>query len=400
MCIVAPTGAGKTRIGAAIARSALERGRRVVWIVHRRELIEQAAEAIGGRLSILRADDDRVDDGASLIVASTQTLIARGKPPPAQLVILDECHHYGSVEWSQLASSYSDSIRVGLTATPVRSDGVGLSHLFDSLIVAASYSQLIEAGHLCDIDVIAPPERIAGVAMNPADACAKYMGDRPSVAFVETVAQAIELSKEIGGFAIYGDMNPEVRHSALKAFAAGELRRLTTVFVLTEGWDAPRAEVCVLARGCSSVGTYMQICGRFLRPFPGKERALLIDLCGSVYIHGHPTADREFSLMGDPIRRKRKYVWQCRECGLVLSAAKSPCPRCGHELTPREVREIERAELRFFRKTIREPVRDPRALYIALQKVGHAKGYKPGWAAYAFKAKTGRWPDTRERHQG
>jgi hypothetical protein len=51
--------------------------------------------------------------------------------------------------------------------------------------------------------------------------------------------------------------------------------------VLTEGWDAPWAEVAVIARPTRAQGLYTQMVGRVLRTFPGKEQALVLDVCGS-----------------------------------------------------------------------------------------------------------------------
>ncbi len=94
---------------------------------------------------------------------------------------------------------------------------------------------------------------------------------------------------------------------------------LVNCMVLTEGWDSPETSCCILARGCGSVGTYLQIVGRVLRPAPGKTGALLIDLTGrSFYDHGPPDADRLYSLTGKGIRKKD----EAEDFG-------KPCPVCG-----------------------------------------------------------------------
>ena len=92
---------------------------------------------------------------------------------------------------------------------------------------------------------------------------------------------------------IHGKLPASERKRALDAHARGAV--LVNCMVLTEGWDSPETSVCILARGCGSVSTYLQIVGRVLRPSPGKDHAVLIDLTGrSVDAHGPPDDDREY----------------------------------------------------------------------------------------------------------
>ncbi|HEY8944343.1 MAG TPA: DEAD/DEAH box helicase family protein, partial [Polyangiaceae bacterium] len=121
VCCVLPTGAGKTRIGAEMALGANDRARRTLWLAHRNELVQQAAERIRaegiGRVGVIKADVFP-DPGALVQVASVQTLLAQGKRPEAELVVFDEAHHYVSSDWGALAQHYSGAWRIGLTATP------------------------------------------------------------------------------------------------------------------------------------------------------------------------------------------------------------------------------------------------------------------------------------------
>jgi superfamily II DNA or RNA helicase len=121
------------------------------------------------------------------------------------------------------------------------------------------------------------------------------------------------------------------RRKALQDHANGAV--LVNVMVLTEGWDSPMTSCCILARGCGSVGTYLQIVGRILRPAPGKHEALLIDLTGrSYHSHGPPDEDREYSLEGKGIRRKDKTEETfCQVCGTPVE--EYPCSKCGFDPT-------------------------------------------------------------------
>ena len=95
--LVLPTGAGKTRVGAAVVESALLRGSRVLWLAHRTELIDQAAATLDGFWlphGVIAASSSR-DVAAAMPcqVASIQTLLARAHRPPAELIVWDEAHH-------------------------------------------------------------------------------------------------------------------------------------------------------------------------------------------------------------------------------------------------------------------------------------------------------------------
>jgi len=116
VCCVAPTGAGKTVIMAALIRHWLKRGRRILVLVHRVELVDQILEHVhAGTIASGRPENRDLP----VQVATVQTLLSR-KKPNADILILDECHHYVAEEWSQVVSAYPSSRVLGFTATPTR----------------------------------------------------------------------------------------------------------------------------------------------------------------------------------------------------------------------------------------------------------------------------------------
>jgi DNA repair protein RadD len=407
-CVVVPTGGGKTVIASTIAREAVDAGKRVVWLAHREELIDQAARTFS-RASILRADDPRVDPDALISIASIPTLIARGTRPSAELVIIDECHHVTAASWRSVADHYSHAIRIGLTATPERSDGSPLGDVFDHLIVGANYSELIRDGYLVDADVVAPPRRMRGaVADSPSAALLRHLHDgRSALVFTSSVAESIACVNELRGAGIaaaHVDGDTRDRSRIVDAFRSGAVSVLSSCAVLTEGFDAPRAKIAVLARSCSSPLTYLQIVGRVLRPDQSapSTRALVIDLVGAVHEHGWPTDDRSYSLDGIPIRRAsadKLVIWQCPACGHCQQHAPASriCPRCGATMPEPKPLRIERLRLERQRRNAAASVADQRAALVRLVALARERGYSVGWAMHVFHARYHRWPTREER---
>jgi superfamily II DNA or RNA helicase len=167
---------------------------------------------------------------------------------------------------------------------------------------------------------------------------------------------------------------------------------LSNVYVLTEGWDAPRAKVCLLARGCGAEGTYLQMVGRVLRRH-GDDRALVVDLAGVVREHGMPDEDRDFTL--DGIHRKgkddREWLCQCRTCGAVVrGVARGPACRCGAPWPPPSATAIEERPVVAVAAVATR--RERATVLDALTETARARGYKPGWVGVRFKEQFGFWP--------
>ena len=128
---VLPTGGGKTVVFSHIAQQAAANGHRVGVLVHRVELLDQACralDAIGLRHGVIAANRS-MNLSAPVQVASVQTLARRLEwvPPDFfQLLIIDEAHHSNAGTWAQLIRHFRPARLLGVTATPLRSDGRGL----------------------------------------------------------------------------------------------------------------------------------------------------------------------------------------------------------------------------------------------------------------------------------
>lgn len=350
---VAPTGAGKTIIGAEVIRLAIARNGRVLFNAHREELIQQTANKLAEagitNIRTIQAARDFGGTQAPVTVASVQTLTrwASERMPEADLVVFDECHHAVAKTWKKIADAYANAKLLGLTATPLRADGSPLGDIFDDLIVCASVRQLTELGHLVPCRVWAPPQILdtGQIAVSPVDAYQQHGQGERAITFCTTKEHADLVCAEfnergIASAVVHGQLGKAMRAQLLAWFREGQLRVICNVHVLTEGFDDPAAAVCILCRKPEHVGTFLQMAGRVLRPSPGKTHATLIDLCGSSLVHGTPDMERTFTLDGKGISKPdREQIRQCPHCGSVFLTAdieEGHCPQCGCELPKAE----------------------------------------------------------------
>jgi superfamily II DNA or RNA helicase len=350
-----PTGGGKTLVGAEMVRRFTSTGRRALWLTHRVELLSQSANAIRARgVAVGLVTATSSDPPASCTVASLDTLVARGLRPAAELLIFDECHHAAALTYGALLADYPEALLVGLTATPERGDGKGLGDFFDSLVIGATVRELTDQGVLVPLRVLRPkgPLRGGTIAQDVAEAYQMHAAGSLAIVFSPTVELAQKHADDLTALGvvarcIHGDMPAVERALYIDAFRAGSVRVLTNCAVLTEGFDAPECSTIVLARGCSTTGTFDQIVGRGVRCATGKAGALLLDLRGVSHVHGLPVDGREYSLTGVGVSKPGAVDTRfCLVCGQILEQP-GPCPECGNLAEPLSLR-IAREELKAY----------------------------------------------------
>jgi len=405
---VAPTGAGKTRLALELATVAIAKGREVLWLAPRTELIDQPVE----RLRACGWTDIRIMQGARtggdgpITVASIQTLVARGEAPPADLVILDEARHYVAAEWGEIAGQYLDTVRVGLDATPARADGAPLGDLFDELVEVATIGGLTSAGWLIPARIIAPDECTKDLAWEPVEWWHEWASDRATLVFCAGQKHARDMAVSfvaagVSAMAVDAHTPPELRQLAVDMLRAGELQVLCNVGVFTEGFDAPGLGCIMVCRGVSNEWTWLQMLGRGLRPAGGRaapgEHCLVGDFRGWCHKHGWPSDERTWHLEGKPLSRAEALpaCVQCPACH-GWSRGGGPCPTCGAEKPPPpppKVSKREMAERR--REHMRRTV--PRAgpkweHFAALVRTARARGWKPNAVSLRFRARYRHWP--------
>ena len=147
--IVLPCGAGKTVLFAYIAQQAQKKGKKVLFLVHRGELLDQTI-ATFDKFGIQR---DTIDIA---MVQKTANQFKKGDIPAYDLIIFDEAHHSTSKTWRTIIDSQPQAKIVGLTATPCRLDGKPLGDIYEHLIVGISANSLINRGFLSEYEYFAP----------------------------------------------------------------------------------------------------------------------------------------------------------------------------------------------------------------------------------------------------
>ena len=418
-----PTGGGKTIIFSAIANSAAARGKQVLILVHRRELLHQASRkltAIGLNHGLIAAGMAATDKPVQ--VASVQTLVRRLSRMDWQpeLIIIDEAHHASAGSWTTVLDKWPDAFRLGVTATPCRLDGRGLSTAFDQLVLGPSVAYLTDWGFLSPARIYAPPviadlsglRRRAGdyaanqasTAMNrpivTGDAIAHYQrlaGAQRAIAFCCSIDHASHVAASFNAAGIQAATllgNTPDRDAVVAAFDAGSVQVLVTVDVVSEGFDIPAASCAILLRPTQSLGLYLQQVGRVLRPALGKDHALVLDHVGNVHRHGFPDDHREWSLAEGARRATGTAAPSVRTCPECYAAFKPQpiCPCCGATCAPIKSRKIQQlaGELQELRRdAARATRRKQQAARTLPQLLALAKerGYSPGWAYRIYHAR-------------
>lgn len=412
VCLVLPTGGGKTVVAEELIRRALTRGQRVLFLVHRRELVKQTAKRFRQALGVLQVGTIAAASSPSpyspVQVAMIQTLVEREPElrPQADLIIWDECHHALAEEWGSILESYAHAKLVGLTATPQRLDGKPLGDVFADLVVAATYPELLAGGHLVQCRAYQPPEVPgSGLAQDPLTAWQRYAENSQTFAFASSVAQARELTERfnaagIPSAVIEAGTKASDRDDHLARFAHGQLRVLWNVHVLTEGTDVPAARTVLLARNCLHVSMFLQICGRVLRPHESKTDAILIDLTGATLIHGLPLEERAYSLEGQGIQRTSLApLRNCPQCGATVLSAHPACPECAY-VFPRQKRAgpaIFDMELRAVYAGAATPLDAQAREFNRLLAIGNSRGWSLWYICKEFQKLFGRMPTTEMR---
>jgi len=333
VAVVLPTGMGKTIIFSHLIAEEVAAGQKVMILVHRNELVDQAIDKLkmvapDVKPGVVKAERDEVD--AQVIIASVQTL-ARGyrrdrilAAGPVHLVIIDEAHHAAADTYVAVLTDFgcfhndppaawpsvpSTTRAIGFTATMKRGDTRGLGDIWQEIVYTKDILFGIQRDYLADVKgrrITVDGLDLREVAITRGDyregqlgdamvssgageviaaAYKEHASDRQGILFTPTVHAAYEWATDLNNAGIpteviEGETPTEDRKLIYKRYAEGEVQVLSNCMVLTEGFDMPQASCAVIARPTSLPALYTQMVGRVLRPWPGKRYALVLDVVG------------------------------------------------------------------------------------------------------------------------
>ena len=361
--LVLPTGAGKTEIAAATALKLKDQGKRILFSVDRATLLDQAAsrfEKYGLSVGLIGNGHNTATAGNDVVVVTIQTLKSRFKrlkkldlPGEFDVCFVDEAHTNHRLE-SELHKLMPV---IGMTATP---HGHHIEDAYEEMIKVITIPDLIGMEFLVPATLYAPRQQIdlssvgysAGeYRLNDmAESAAKIQGDivanwkrlasdRPTLVFASNVEHADQLAR---GFTAEGVTAASITYTTtrgdvtdiLNKFEAGDLQVITSVNKIAAGFDAPWASCVVLARATASECLYIQMVGRGLRPYEGKENCLLLDHGRNASRFGHPMDYvppelHEASERATPRFQGVEKAHFCVPCGAELTSRYAICKSCG-----------------------------------------------------------------------
>lgn len=405
--LVLPVGGGKGTLAAwVMLRAALAKGKRVLFVVHRTDLVADIAGRLlkAGFTDLCLHADGRMQGSPSALihVGMVPTFTASGfRPANVGLVITDEAHRAVARTYRELYAAFPGVPHLGLTATPERGDRTALGDVFDAMIVGATPAELVSQGWLVPVRVVRPPGYNGAQAADPVEAYCRFASGRPGVLFSGRVPHAEDVARRLAAWgyraACVDGKNLDRRKLVLAQLRRGEIDLVSNVAILTEGFDFPPLEIIVLASGSSSTSAYLQKIGRARRPSPetGKIDSLVIDLYGDAHRFGLPDDHREWSLHGRAVRRATEAPgWTCPACFHVFSYPpdRGVC-ECGFRLPPPKKPKRRDAELSEEHQIQKAP--ELYQAFLGFVREGQIKGYKPRFAAMRFKQRFGYFPPFR-----
>lgn len=436
-----PTGGGKTVVASEIIRLASERGKRIYFVAHRMELISQTSaklDEMGIEHGVIMAGHARARPDLPVQVVSIQTAIRRQMPWRPDIVFVDEAHRARSNSYQQIIEACGDPVLIGITATPIRSDNKGLGgQLFKTMVRGPGIGDLIDRGYLVRPKVYSWAIDLKGIKTAGSDysqpqldakmSDSKLIGDvlrewqkrcagRTTVLFASGIGHSKLLVQEFRAAGVTAEhvdgTTPKMdRESILARLADGDIQVVSNFGVLCEGWDCPRVSALSIVRPTKSLSLYLQMAGRALRTFPGKEDCIILDHGGCAIRHGSPAEHREWSLsedrVGGPAGSDTKDVEDrmdvCPDCGSCYETGQVDCCECGYSFAKRRKAKIdtEAGELQLLEERQASMGKHQKTIYanlLAKQKNSvkmDGSPYSDYYASAAFKGLFGRWPPRR-----
>jgi len=287
-------------------------GQKVLVISHRKEILYQTQRTMKQFINIDTGTyfSKKKDLSHDVVIGSIQSC-ARSYIPKElvdnnfDILIIDEAHHSTAKTYRLLISKINAKLLLGFTATPDLSNGNTLGEIYQKVTYSRQIKDLIEQDHLSDIHgrKIRIELELKNILVDHGDyskfALSKVMNKDTintiivkkykehvkkgkAIAFCVDIKHAITLSKEfnkqgVKSKAIYGELPEHHKKKRINNLKDGKLDILTSVGVLTEGFDMPEINTIVMARPTKSKSLYIQMVGRGLRRTKDKTKCFVLD---------------------------------------------------------------------------------------------------------------------------
>lgn len=272
--IESPTGSGKSVMGLMICQALQKKhGYTIGWSAMRRNLLTQVA---------------RENIEKSFNVKMVFISMFDKNPPKVDVLVVDEAQHDSTSSMTFVHTRIKPKIVVGLTATPYRSDRLGLC--FDKIIKDCGIHQLIYDGflskyHHYTIDAFTP-ESVAQVYLSDPEKWGK------SVVFFHKIQQCRKIKALLDKAGVRTELVTATsdKEEQLAAFENGDVDVLINMMILVEGFDSPSLQT-VFVRP-STKGCTVQMAGRVFRKYPGLAYKQIVQCKATKYSflrHAKPT---------------------------------------------------------------------------------------------------------------
>lgn len=363
--LVLATGGGKSVIASDVIYDYISRGKRVLFIAHRDNLITQFWQHLKERKiysGIIMADYPQRHDLPTQ-VCSIQTIARRKNLPPADLIVIDEAHHVtDSNSYNKILIQYPNAKVLLVSATPYRLSGEGFKELVKGkqtgLIINSTIGSLIADGwlvpfryfiasfidtsdlHLSKGDYIGDEvyNKIKYVPLVPS--YLKYAPNKQGIIYASNVQHSKDICDEYNNAGIpaahIDSDTPDDdyyldgvltlgRINILNNYRAGIIKVVSNVGILTEGTDFPNCDFVQWACLTKSLSKFLQGCGRATRPLTGlvdpyllsqdrrdaiasssKSHAQILDNTGMFKEHGFPDEARDWERYFNGTKGKKK----------------------------------------------------------------------------------------------
>ena len=415
---------------AEIARRTTKNNNRVMFLIHRKEVLKQAVKTFNNQ-----------DVNPDLLTAGmVQTLTRRiDKLPTPDVILVDEAHHALAKSYQNILNKFPKAIVLLFTATPHRTGRTQLDQIADDIIVGQSIHELTDKGFLAPFRYFQPPNDFDAKllkrsstgdftnesmqqAMNTkifGHIVKQYKRIAPgmqAVVYTYSIDSAIKIAAEfnsegISAVEVDGTTSKEKRAVAVRKFREQKIKILVNVNLFTEGVDLPDVDCVIMARPTASLALYLQFSMRCLNPRPGKT-AIIIDHANNFKTFGYPDDDRDWKQAIKSGKQKSKTlltdpglaIVTCDYCFAVVKASEvkdGKCPICGKPIKVHEAKPVSDVDLveasKERQKAIHEIVKSDLLKSVAtksvselhslreLQAYGKLHGYKPGWAWFQAK---------------